>query len=91
MEPKPTTHWKFPRHKAAFRRSRLSSPIAIAIDKGIITPETSVFDYGTGKGDCVNFLNPPFQGFQVQLRVDNTSKDWNSKSIPIMSVLTKGS
>ncbi|KAB8316593.1 hypothetical protein SD81_025825 [Tolypothrix campylonemoides VB511288] len=34
-------------------------------------------------------LNPPFQGFQVKLRVDNTSKSWASKSIPIMSVLTK--
>ena len=35
-------------------------------------------------------LKPPFQGFQVKLRVDNTSKGWASKSIPIMSVLTKG-
>lgn len=57
MEITSTSHWKFPRHKAAFRRSRLSSPLAIAIEKGIITPNTTVFDYGTGKGDCVNLLN----------------------------------
>jgi small GTP-binding protein len=36
-------------------------------------------------------LNPPFQGFKIKLRVDNTSKTWTSKSIPIMSVLTKDS
>lgn len=57
MEITSTSHWKFPRHKAAFRRSRLSSPMSLAIEKGIIMPDTSVFDYGTGKGDCVNLLN----------------------------------
>ncbi|WP_414546344.1 GTPase [Nostoc sp. CCY0012] len=32
-------------------------------------------------------LNPPFQGFQVRLRVDNISKNWTSKSLPIMPIL----
>ena len=34
-------------------------------------------------------LNPSFQGFQVKLRVDNSSKNWASKSIPIMSILAE--
>ena len=38
MEITSTSHWKFPRHKAAFRRSRLSSPMSLAIEKGIIMP-----------------------------------------------------
>lgn len=35
------------------------------------------------------YLNPPFEGFQVKLRVDNTVNDWTSSTTPIMSVLTK--
>ena len=36
-------------------------------------------------------LNPPFQGFQVKLRIDNTSKNWSSNATAIMPVLTKSS
>jgi hypothetical protein len=31
-------------------------------------------------------LDPPFQGFKVKLRVDNNSKNWSSKSMPITSL-----
>ncbi|WP_250123063.1 DNA phosphorothioation-associated putative methyltransferase [Chroococcidiopsis sp. CCMEE 29] len=45
-----TDHWKFPRHKAAMRRHKLSSPVAIAINKGILTLDQTFFDYGCGQG-----------------------------------------
>jgi GTPase Era involved in 16S rRNA processing len=31
-------------------------------------------------------LDPPFQGFKVKLRVDNNSRNWSSKSMPITSL-----
>jgi hypothetical protein len=45
-----TDHWKFPRHKAAMRRHKLSSPITLAISKSILTLDQTFFDYGCGQG-----------------------------------------
>jgi DNA phosphorothioation-associated putative methyltransferase len=50
------------RHRAAMRRTELSRPIRLAIDLGIITPETSIFDYGCGVGGDVRRLNS--EGYQ---------------------------
>lgn len=56
-------HWTTPRHKAAFVRKKLSSPVAIAIDKGIITHDDTILDYGTGKGQVVELLQQ--QGYNA--------------------------
>ena len=37
-------------------RKKLSRPIRLAMKEGIITKETSVFDYGEGRGTDVKFL-----------------------------------
>jgi DNA phosphorothioation-associated putative methyltransferase len=38
------------RHKTALRRTDLSRPIRLALNDGLISPSTSVFDYGCGRG-----------------------------------------
>lgn len=38
------------------QRHRCSRPVAIALGDGLITKETSVFDYGCGRGDDLRFL-----------------------------------
>lgn len=38
------------RHKAAIARSRLSRPVQLALDYGLLTPVQSFFDYGCGRG-----------------------------------------
>lgn len=58
-----TKHWQTPRHKAAFVRKKLSSPVRIAIEKGIITSSSSILDYGTGKGQVVELLQQ--QGYNA--------------------------
>lgn len=60
---KPPSHWQTPRHKAAFVRTKLSSPVRIAIEKGIINKEDSILDLGTGKGQVVTLLNK--QGYSA--------------------------
>jgi DNA phosphorothioation-associated putative methyltransferase len=40
----------------AIKRNRLSVPMRTALDKGLITFETTVHDYGCGKGDDIKFL-----------------------------------
>src|SRR5438874_2377314 len=44
------------RHKTAIRRVALSRPIRLAHNAGLIAPNTSVFDYGCGKGDDIAML-----------------------------------
>lgn len=44
------------RHKTAMSRVALSRPLATAIRDSIVTEETSVFDYGCGKGDDLRNL-----------------------------------
>ncbi|MEH6621162.1 MAG: DNA phosphorothioation-associated putative methyltransferase [Dietzia maris] len=52
-----------PRHKTALTRASISRPMASAISDGLISPETSVFDYGCGKGDDIRHLQT--LGYQV--------------------------
>jgi DNA phosphorothioation-associated putative methyltransferase len=44
------------RHRAAITRVELSRPVRLAIESGIITTETSIFDYGCGIGGDVKRL-----------------------------------
>jgi DNA phosphorothioation-associated putative methyltransferase len=44
------------RHRAAMTRVELSRPARLAIESGIITPETMIFDYGCGLGGDVQRL-----------------------------------
>ncbi len=44
------------RHRAAMTRVELSRPARLAIEAGIITPETTIFDYGCGLGGDVKRL-----------------------------------
>jgi DNA phosphorothioation-associated putative methyltransferase len=44
------------RHVTAIRRYDYSRPISLALAHGIITADTSVFDYGCGRGEDVKFL-----------------------------------
>lgn len=46
-----------PRHRAAIKRNKLSSPCAIAINKRIITPDQQILDYHCGRGDNMRLLN----------------------------------
>jgi DNA phosphorothioation-associated putative methyltransferase len=41
------------RHKAAIKRSELSRPVSLALETGIIAPESTFFDYGCGYGGDV--------------------------------------
>src|SRR5689334_3601074 len=45
-----------PRHRTALTRTALSKPIRQALIDGVITPETTVFDYGCGRGSDVRRL-----------------------------------
>jgi DNA phosphorothioation-associated putative methyltransferase len=45
-----------PRHRTALKRSDLSRPAKCALRDGLITPQTSVFDYGCGHGGDVELL-----------------------------------
>ncbi len=38
------------RHKTAINRIDLSRPVRLALEDGVISDQTSVFDYGCGKG-----------------------------------------
>ena len=38
------------RHRAAIHRNSLSKPVRLALEAGLLTPETSFFDYGCGHG-----------------------------------------
>jgi DNA phosphorothioation-associated putative methyltransferase len=44
------------RHRAAITRVELSRPVRLAIESGIITTETTIFDYGCGIGGDVKRL-----------------------------------
>ncbi len=44
------------RHRTAIGRAGLSKPFRTAFESQLITPETSVFDYGRGRGDDVRKL-----------------------------------
>ncbi len=44
------------RHKTAIRRNQLSRPVRLALRDGILLPEYSVFDFGCGRGEDVEYL-----------------------------------
>jgi DNA phosphorothioation-associated putative methyltransferase len=44
------------RHRTALSRHKLSRPVQLAIEDGLINQTTRVFDYGCGKGDDVRNL-----------------------------------
>jgi DNA phosphorothioation-associated putative methyltransferase len=44
------------RHRTAISRGNLSRPVRIAADLGLINADTSVFDYGCGRGEDVSVL-----------------------------------
>jgi len=44
------------RHRTALNRTDLSRPVRLALEDGLITQETSVFDYGCGKGNDLRLL-----------------------------------
>ena len=54
------------RHRTAITRTDLSRPVRLALEDGLITPETSVFDYGCGRGTDILHLRHrriPCQGW----------------------------
>ena len=52
------------RHRAAISRVELSRPVRLAIESGIITAETTIFDYGCGVGGDVKRLKS--QGYNCE-------------------------
>jgi DNA phosphorothioation-associated putative methyltransferase len=44
------------RHNTAIARTDLSRPVALVLDDGLLTPETTFFDYGCGRGGDVHRL-----------------------------------
>jgi DNA phosphorothioation-associated putative methyltransferase len=44
------------RHKTAIGRAALSLPAKLLFQSGLVTDETSILDYGCGRGDDVKFL-----------------------------------
>lgn len=51
-----TTKAKVARHKTALRRPELSRPLRLALQDGLISKSTTVFDYGCGRGGDVRQL-----------------------------------
>jgi DNA phosphorothioation-associated putative methyltransferase len=47
---------EIPRHKTAIRRADLSRPVKAALHDGLIGPTSTVFDYGCGHGQDIEFL-----------------------------------
>lgn len=45
------------RQKTAIKRIEFSRPIQLALEHGLLTPFTTVFDYGCGRGDDIRRLN----------------------------------
>lgn len=53
-----------PRHKTALSRTRLSRPVRLTLEDGLLTEESSVLDYGCGKGGDVLRLRR--RGFKAE-------------------------
>ena len=50
------------RHRTAIRRNRLSRPVSLLIEKGLMSPGSHFFDYGCGYGQDLDILGQ--NGFQ---------------------------
>lgn len=50
-------HLQVPRHKTAIRRTDGSAPIKRALEDGVVQPGLTVFDYGCGHGQDLQFLS----------------------------------
>ncbi|GAG23848.1 unnamed protein product, partial [marine sediment metagenome] len=44
------------RHRTALTRHQLSRPVQLALSDGLLSPETSAFDYGCGRGGDLRIL-----------------------------------
>lgn len=44
------------RHKTAISQSGLSRPIRLAVETGLIDKDSTIFDYGCGRGDDLRRL-----------------------------------
>jgi DNA phosphorothioation-associated putative methyltransferase len=44
------------RHRTALTRTRLSRPVALALDDNLLGPDLTFFDYGCGRGDDIRHL-----------------------------------
>ena len=52
------------RHRTAISRGALSRPLRFAVESGLIHPQSTVLDYGCGRGDDVQVLRA--HGIQCQ-------------------------
>ena len=52
----PMTASSVARHRTAINRTEPSRPVRIALADGLISQQTSVFDYGCGRGDDLRLL-----------------------------------
>lgn len=62
-----------PRHRTALSRASLSRPLATAIDDSLLTTDTTLFDYGCGRGDDLvrlRALGIPSNGWDPAHRPD---------------------
>ena len=62
------------RHRTAITRTDLSRPVRLALEDGLITQETTVFDYGCGRGTDILHLRHrqiPCQGWDPAYFPDN--------------------
>jgi DNA phosphorothioation-associated putative methyltransferase len=62
------------RHRAAISRHELSRPIRLALEDEIISTDTTVFDYGCGRGDDLRLLR------QRQIKCDGWDPAYRPKS-----------
>lgn len=65
------------REKTAMQRYHCSRPVGLALASGVITRETSVFDYGCGRGGDIEYLQKreiPVSGWDPHYRPDAEHK-----------------
>lgn len=63
------------RSLTALSRSELSRPVKLAINDGFIAAESSVFDFGCGRGDDIRFLT------EMGIQADGWDPHYRSSSL----------
>jgi DNA phosphorothioation-associated putative methyltransferase len=63
------------REKTAIVRFRHSKPVTLALSHGVITTETSVFDYGCGRGEDVKYLQAVNLGYVLNVIEDPQERE----------------